>query len=63
VLPAVARDTRHLLLHLDGLRRLADLVEGAREQPQSVEVARVRLKADLQLGQGLHPVVAPPRAR
>ena len=54
---AVARDARHLLLDFDGLRRLPDHVEGAREQAERVEVALVGLEADLQLRQGEHAVV------
>ncbi len=54
--PRVARDAGHLLLDLDRLGGLADLREGAREEAERVEVARVRLEADLQLGERLHPV-------
>lgn len=56
-LARVARDARHLLLHLDGLGRLADLVERLREQRERVEIARVGLEADLQLRERLQAVV------
>ncbi len=55
-LARVARDARHLLLHFDRLRGLPDLRERAGQEPERVEIARVGLKADLQLRQRLHPV-------
>ncbi len=57
LLARVARDARHLLLDLDRLRRLADDVESSREEAQRLEVALVRLEADLKLRERQHSVV------
>jgi hypothetical protein len=57
VLAGVARDARHLFLDFDGLGGLPDLRERAGEEAESVEIARVRLEAHLELRERLHPVV------
>ena len=46
-----------LLEDLDRLRPLTEDVEGAREEAQRLEVARVVLERDLELGERRHPVV------
>ncbi len=53
----IARDARHLLLHLDALARLTELAERAREEIERREILRVRLNAELELRERLHPVV------
>ncbi len=55
---AVARDARHLFVHLDRFGLLPDQRECLREQAERVEILRVRLEADLQLGQRLEAVFA-----
>ena len=56
-LARVASDASHLLLDLDRLGALTDRVERAREERERVEVARVRLEADLELRERLHAVL------
>ena len=54
--PLVLRRPRQLLVHGDGFRRLPDGDERTREQTQGIEVLRVCLEADLQLGERKHAV-------
>ena len=51
------REPGHLFLHLDGLRRLANRDEGARQQVEDFDVLRVRLETQLKLGERLEPVL------
>ncbi len=55
-LARVLGDAGRLLLHLDRLGGLVELVEGAREEREGLEVLRVLLEADLQLGERRHRV-------
>jgi hypothetical protein len=54
-LALLARDARHLLLHLERLRLLPDGLERASEQAQRLEITRIGLEADLELGERLQP--------
>ena len=54
----ITRDSRHLFVNLDRLLGLADGGEGAGEQAQRLEIARVGLKTDLELRQREQAVVA-----
>src|SRR6185503_19124165 len=56
--PLLAGDARHLLVNLDRLGFLTDRGERLREQSERVEVLRVGLEADLELGQRLQAVLA-----
>jgi len=55
---AVARNARHLLVHLDRFGLLPDQHKGLSEQTQRVQVLRVGLEADLQLRERLQAVLA-----